>query len=43
VRVLAKPTKIGIELHVWFKKGGADAKVSTGQAPDGETLVYLDF
>lgn len=43
VRVVAKPTKAGIELHVWFKKGGGDAKVSTGQAPDGETLVYLDF
>lgn len=43
VRVVAKPTKAGIELHVWFKKGGAEAKLSTGQAPDGETLVYLDF
>jgi len=43
VRVVAKPTKIGIELHIAFKKGGADAKVSTAQAPDGETLVNLDF
>lgn len=43
VRVVAKPTKVGIELHIAFKKGGADARVSTGQAPDGETLLYLDF
>ena len=43
VRVVARPMKVGIEVHVAFKKGSSDAKVSTAAAPDGETLVYLDF
>ena len=43
VRVAARPTKVGIELRVKFKKDAADAKISTDQAPDGETLVFLDF
>jgi len=43
VRVEARAVKGGIELHIRFRKAGPDARVSTGQAPDGETLVYLDF
>ena len=42
-KVVAKPVKTGVEVHVAFKKGGSDAKLSTAQAPDGETLVYFDF
>ncbi len=43
VRVTARPVKVGVELHVRFKGQAPEARVSTGQAPDGETLVYLDF
>src|SRR5262249_48796948 len=43
VRVGAQPTKVGVELHISFKQAANEAKVSTGQAPDGEMLVYLDF
>jgi len=43
VRVVAQPKRGGLELRVRFKRGATEARLSTGQAPDGETLVNLDF
>ena len=43
VRVVAVPVKVGVELHIRTKTAAPEAQVSTGQTPDGQTVVNFDL
>jgi hypothetical protein len=43
LRVVAVPVKTGVELHIKTKTAAPEAQVSTGQTPDGQTLINFDL
>ncbi|HKA91610.1 MAG TPA: AMIN domain-containing protein [Haliangiales bacterium] len=43
VRINAKPTKTGVEVHVRFRGAARPAKIRAADESDGWSYLYLDF